>query len=1533
MSLRSLPTAWSTQLTDRLQTPWRSQTQKTDSNSGSSPTGNTTPIQQPSPKSNVVWQWLHKGPVAVTTPSPKAAESNSADVSMAIEGPSLEPHYDRMLNLSSPEPAAGGSKEASIDSFLREFSTERYSLPTELIVTPPETQGRRPESPVGKSRSRPMTPNLERNIDFGGLSLTPEPVLGQPGARNFDDPPPYNADWGNNSSFPTGESTQTALSTTTQGLSSWFQNISGNVSGNRASFHSLDELQPPSYPSLAVEAPERHTWAGDSKDESIWNKFIDNPGVSEVPVHLRRAEMENLASSKVQRLLVGASIAANNARPRRTQSVRRRPSIEEDDDVLNMLEHPSPPSPAFGRPRRDTGAWWLQGEGRRSKTPPADPNVLPEPEEGESSKNQPSSSIAGEVVAQEQSKRAGPSLKGKEPEDLPPVASAVSQDIEGVRTFIDHTPIASTGEDDVPTELNVDPMLYESSVEGLSSQPLWDAQNSSRICTLCDADLRCQEGEAPDVWYLKLKNHFQVAHGNWAARMLDFYDSSSMLQLTDTLMTDLPIDEPSEDNDSPQDGSKSGSPTGGNDTNALPRIPEPEKKPEADLTKEHECPVPSCSESFDIFQDLNLHMFERHGIRGSPLGISRPRSARSNMFSESLGFKKRSSDHECIAFRCNRWFSTAEARDLHMESEHGIDRRDTVADPGFSDKMILDDFDIPSKTEEVEQSSSFKVDSKPSVTESLSSPEIAQLWQGFSASIKMNGDIQPESVGSMTTVHQQTSAMTGELNLNASKPASLGEEDKMFNRTLSELLKVVRQTSGSGSMIPHDEAFDVQAWLQGHLDTIGSDAAGLLISSSPTYYENIPIEPDAAEWVQKIRDGLDKMKPRKSRKGKERAVEYQTQDGPSTIVAEPDTLAESYLLIRSPQAEEASRIKLAAMNNKFLIAAQKAYEKLIAGTQRPNASREFKEFVESLGGVNDIINVGMEVVDMILAEEVPKSLKKVYCFLHVAYAISQVESSPEKANDFEFRAGLSVFRHCLPAIASIPGMPSERDIFDEIAHVMWEELEFALKWIEKWDGNEALNKVGCPVNEVEGLKMFMRSHCISDEEGVPTELTIDPKLLSLCGPYEPAPPVANTTEQLSTWEDIVGCGIFAIVVRFLKELKETGVIFAYLCGGLCTSLASSFKKRVKFKDRITEISEQSASDQLEAHLQQDVVANLNSYKYTGVENITNSAISMLRQGYINTIREFENYLISLSRVRRRTESEFSAMVHSIAWHSNSCATFVPDNLWPHCKGFGEEDYSLEYVDEKVKREVGWFTGRPVEQETTVNQVSISDNAPAVFQHLEEDSMDIDPALIQSVNVSMCSIDTLLHPSTPQKLISQGSSPANTTASSSSPANYDSLWENSPRGIQGSETSYSNPNSNNVTPDEVYVNPNMPNANFATDYFSYTRPVPRQIVEEARETGPKKSRKRKYLEGDGATSFPARRRKVIAAGKRLYCDVPGCEEFASTSSNLSRHKRTKHGNAAVREASYHCESEGCDRVFYGSRGKGNLRTHMKKDHGC
>ncbi|KAF3310661.1 hypothetical protein TWF173_009284 [Orbilia oligospora] len=137
-------------------------------------------------------------------------------------------------------------------------------------------------------------------------------------------------------------------------------------------------------------------------------------------------------------------------------------------------------------------------------------------------------------------------------------------------------------------------------------------------------------------------------------------------------------------------------------------------------------------------------------------------------------------------------------------------------------------------------------------------------------------------------------------------------------------------------------------------------------------------------------------------------------------------------------------------NRKFLTGAIRALRKLRHASTDPTASPQLCAFVDSLGDLKDIIQAGLDSLQSIFNNKVPSRLKDIYCLLHVAYAMSQVEKRakdpdlPSKA----FRQDLYVFRDCLPSQPESPDeILSPRDLFDEIVGIMWKEFEEGLKWV------------------------------------------------------------------------------------------------------------------------------------------------------------------------------------------------------------------------------------------------------------------------------------------------------------------------------------------------------------------------------------------------------------------------------------------------------------------------------------------------------
>ncbi|EPS39589.1 hypothetical protein H072_6693 [Dactylellina haptotyla CBS 200.50] len=150
-----------------------------------------------------------------------------------------------------------------------------------------------------------------------------------------------------------------------------------------------------------------------------------------------------------------------------------------------------------------------------------------------------------------------------------------------------------------------------------------------------------------------------------------------------------------------------------------------------------------------------------------------------------------------------------------------------------------------------------------------------------------------------------------------------------------------------------------------------------------------------------------------------------------------------------------------------------AYYKLC--NKSAKGSIELQRFVKSLKGINEIIRVGFLAVQKILTGHVLSELLEVYCYLHVAYAMYQLERSKlnEKTPDIAFKEELNVFRELLPEFESFEYQAKERDIFDEIVGIMWVELKDAIKWNNRHTTN---TQFGSGIDAINTLPAVLREY-------------------------------------------------------------------------------------------------------------------------------------------------------------------------------------------------------------------------------------------------------------------------------------------------------------------------------------------------------------------------------------------------------------------------------------------------------------------------
>ncbi|KAK6503292.1 hypothetical protein TWF481_008319 [Arthrobotrys musiformis] len=137
------------------------------------------------------------------------------------------------------------------------------------------------------------------------------------------------------------------------------------------------------------------------------------------------------------------------------------------------------------------------------------------------------------------------------------------------------------------------------------------------------------------------------------------------------------------------------------------------------------------------------------------------------------------------------------------------------------------------------------------------------------------------------------------------------------------------------------------------------------------------------------------------------------------------------------------------LNRRFVIAADRMLKKLQHESRRKSASPQFRDFVDfQLKDLANIIRIGLGVLKSVLDGSIPKDIAEVYCFLHVAYAMSRADkdAKDEHLSQSEFQEELKVFRNCLQSVPEELDKPSEQDLFDEVVKVMWTEFQQAIKW-------------------------------------------------------------------------------------------------------------------------------------------------------------------------------------------------------------------------------------------------------------------------------------------------------------------------------------------------------------------------------------------------------------------------------------------------------------------------------------------------------
>ncbi|KAF3230864.1 hypothetical protein TWF191_008705 [Orbilia oligospora] len=226
-------------------------------------------------------------------------------------------------------------------------------------------------------------------------------------------------------------------------------------------------------------------------------------------------------------------------------------------------------------------------------------------------------------------------------------------------------------------------------------------------------------------------------------------------------------------------------------------------------------------------------------------------------------------------------------------------------------------------------------------------------------------------------------------------------------------------------------------------------------------------------------------------------------------------------------------------------------------------------FVNGLRSTRRIIRIGFQSLFKILKGEMLVTLEEIYCYLHIAYAMYRVENaqSDDKYISSNFRNGLKVFEEALSyehhlhtAMGSSP-----KDIFREIVDLMWEEIEGAMKWIER----------NCPQPD-----NTVKSELLAN---TPVDLSEVSKGLASDKPQLPGKTSArrlrdelNTTwtqqcPSFYTWPDALYMNITGLVNQSPQTIELPMISLGY-CAGNEHEVGNSSKKKRNLGSR-TELPE------------------------------------------------------------------------------------------------------------------------------------------------------------------------------------------------------------------------------------------------------------------------------------------------------------------------------------------------------------------------
>ncbi|KAF3938747.1 hypothetical protein ABW19_dt0209494 [Dactylella cylindrospora] len=639
-------------------------------------------------------------------------------------------------------------------------------------------------------------------------------------------------------------------------------------------------------------------------------------------------------------------------------------------------------------------------------------------------------------------------------------------------------------------------------------------------------------------------------------------------------------------------------------------------------------------------------------------------------------------------------------------------------------------------------------------------------------------------------------------------------------------------------------------------------------------------------------------------------------------------LFKSYRSMKYYGEEKVSKEKTADILQKFTTAARGAWNKLATAANSGRVSVGFKMFVQGLGGFENLTKIGFKNLDLVMEGGTPRNLTGVYSVLHVAYALSQTASEkfpdlpkPISVSDFQ-RDATRIWRLCLDKEKNTLGY-SERQVFDELLAVMTQEVDSALEWIkdrtclmeltnseEQEDQN---NSELCNISPEPPSPISDITHGTFEAVSLRSTITaVRPSSSHLTA----LPPEGQSVwPTSSTWAMLASGKIFTYMVDFLKCLPKLGSAFLHLCGmpyfalrGRQCTVLSPVPEMPEFKTRLYQLVIGPVFKQPEP-----------KPDFKPLLHLFRAAVNMVQLGAIRTLRDFENYTVSLSKLCDDIDQRNEFLMELIPKCLEASSAFGEMAKQAH-----QPSYSQSYVRRRLTEEqaidsvpsqifgglaspVQKFEGDMFDIRSDLVPISHGYQDPVVYDDLQRyPNFDLDTSSdLLGYKQSPGSLDCMAPLNPPLQAYPVVFSNAVAMQSAASQFQSPQLVPSMPF-AEGSPGTLSSPTiSSASSPDARF----SPNTTISDGSMTRSGPIRRA----------------------------ARRGNKAPEGRKFICDVPGCgaeirgSKYTMSNSNLLRHKRSAHPDPKVMHEAHNCPIPGCRATYKGSRGRENLKTHMKNKH--